>query len=175
MAQNFNKSTRKRLRDMKSGMLVETNVLLGTAYLAAAQVELFTVYNRIAVLGLWFEVTTLWAGATLLKFTWTSSEPVIVLADISADTGSMDGFVAGARAYVVGTAVGTATNTEESAGITPYDSVPLVLGNAPTLAGVTSVGTIGELTSTAGTGVSAGRFGLLYAPIDQDAHVEALL
>ncbi len=173
--QNFNQSTRERLRDMKSGMHVETSVLLGTAYLATAQVELFTVYNRIAVLGLYFEVTTLWAGATTLKFTWTSSEPVITVIDLSILSSSMDTFVAGARAYLVGDAVGTATNVEESAGITPYDSVPMMLGNAPTLAGVTSVGTIGQDTGVAGTGVSAGRFGLLYAPIDHDARAVALL
>ncbi len=175
MVQNFNQSTRRTLRDMKSGILVETSVLLGTAYLATAQVELFTVYNRIAVLGLWFEVTTLWAGATTLKFTWTSSEPVITVIDISAYGGSMDTFVAGRRGYMVGDAVGTATNNEEDAGITPYDSVPMILGNAPTLAGVTSVGTIGQDTGVAGTGVSAGKFGLLYAPIDHNARADALL
>jgi len=175
MAQNFNQSTREMIRDLKSGMHVETSILLGTAYLKEAQVELFTVYNRIAVLGLWFEVTTLWAGATLLKFTWTSSEPVITVIDISINSSSMNTFVAGSRAFLIGGAVGTATSVEESAGVTMNLTYPMILGNAPTIAGVTSVGTIGQDTTVAATGLSAGKFGLLYAPIDHDASAVALL
>lgn len=171
----MNESTRTMIRDMKAGMFVETNVLLGTAYLATAQVELFTVYNRILVMGLFFEVTTLWAGATTLKFTWTSSEPTITVQDICAYGGSMDTFVAGARCYMVGDAYDTVANVEESAGITPFDALPMMLGNAPTLAGVTSVGTIGQDTGVAGTGVSAGKFGLLYIPIDPGSRAVALL
>lgn len=175
MAQNFNQSTRERIRDIKSGMHVETSILLGTAYLATAQVELFTVYNRIVVLGLWFEVTTLWAGATTLKFTWTSSEPVIGVVDISLLSASMATFVAGARVWMIGDAVGTAASEEESAAVTMNVTYPMMLGNAPTIAGVTSVGTIGQDTGVAGTGVSAGKFGLLYAPVDHDARAVALL
>jgi hypothetical protein len=173
MAQNYNQSTRERIRDIKHGMLVETNILLGTAYLATAQVELFTVYNRIIVLGLWFEVTTLWAGATTLFFTWTS--PITGLTAISTVSGSMATFVAGHRNHLVGDAVGTATNTEESAAVTMNVISPMMLGSCPTVAGVRSEGTIGQDTGAAGTGVSAGKFGLLYAPVDAGSLAVALL
>ena len=54
-------------------------------------------------------------------------------------------------------------------------NITMILGMAPTVAGVDSVGRIGVLSSVADATAGTLRFGLLYAPIDAGAYAEALL
>jgi hypothetical protein len=173
----YNPSTISRLGDIGRGMLVETSWLAATAYMIQAQVNLFTVYNRILIVGLWGEVgLAAYAGATYLQFNWTASVPVISVQPLGAVCSSMNTFAVGRRVTNVGDAVGTATAVTASAGISYLPMNRMMVGNAPTAAGVTSVGQIGQLTSNAnGTGTATLKFSLLYFPIDDGAYAEALL
>ena len=173
----YSPSTISRLGDIGRAMLIETGWLLSTAYMIQAQVNLFTVYNRILICGLWGEVgIASYAGATYLQFNWTSSVPVITVQPLGAVCSSMNTFAVGRRVTNVGDAVGTATAVTASAGISYLPMNRQLVGTSPTAAGVTGVSQIGQLTSNAnGTGTSTMKFSLLYFPIDEGANVEELL
>ena len=174
---NYSPSTIGRVGDLRRGLFVETGYLAATAYMIQAQVNLFTVYNRILIVGLWGEIClAAYAGATYIQFNWTSSVPVIAVQPLGAVCSSMNTFAVGRRVTNVGDAVGTATAVTASAGISYLPMNRQLVGTSPTAAGVTGVSQIGQLTSNAnGTGTATIKFSLLYDAIDDGAYVEALL
>ena len=177
MPGSYEPSTIERIGDIRSGMLVETDVLAFGTWGAAVQAELFTVHNRIIILGLWCEVvTTLTGDGCLLQFNWTSTVPVVSVQPLCVVSSNIHSFVRGRRISFAGGAVGTAAAVTGSAGISYHPAeIPFVVGVAPTAAGVQSVSQIGCLSTTMNLTVGTAKFGLLYTPIDVGAYVEALL
>jgi hypothetical protein len=172
----YEPSTIESIGDIRNGMLVETGVLAFGTWGAAVQAELFTVHNRIMLLGLWCEVvTTLTGDGCLLYFNWTSTVPVIGVQPITAVCTNIHGFVRGRRISFVGTAYNTAAAVTYAAGISYHNPNPMILGVAPTAAGVQSVSQIGCLSTTVNLTVGTAKFGCLYTPIDAGSYVEALL
>ena len=173
---NYNPSTIARIGDINRGLQVNTGIQPYTQF-AAANVLAFTVYGRIIILSLFFEVTTLWANATTLKFTWASTVPVVTTQDLSGACSSMDTFAAGRRVYMVGTLTSTAAVVlPVNPGIsTNINCAPMMVGNATTSAGVQGVGQIGYTTATAAASASAGLFTLLYVPVDDGSYATALI
>ena len=176
---NYNPSTIERVGDLKRGLLVETTDVSYLSWGVGVQAELFTVYNRIIVCGLWGEVgaVDLVGAGCLHLFNWTSSVPVVAVQPICAVGTSIHAFVRGRRFSLPGTAVATAEAVTASAGISYHNVEPnaqMILGVAPS-ATVTSVSTIGCLTSIAVLTAGSARFSLLYVPLDTGAYAEARL
>ena len=171
----YNPSTIERLGDIKNGILVETTDMAYTLW-GTAQAELFTVYNRIIVHGLWIEVTatSLVGAGTLMNFTWSNTVPFVALQDISGVSADIDSMDRGERITWIGTTLATAAvlSTE---GVSLY-SYPtnFMVGIAPS-ATLTSYGTIGCLPTVAVLTAGTGKAGILYSPVDKGAYVEALL
>jgi len=174
---NYSPSTIARIGDINRGLLVETTE---TSYLnwgVTVQASLFTVYDRIMILGLWGEVgaTTLAGAGALFGWTFASTVPVVAAAALSAVSTSIDGFVTGRRISLAGTSVATAASVNGTAGISVGPVTFMVVGHMRTAAGVQRVGQIGCLTTTAVLTAGTAKFSLLYVPIDDGAYVEALL
>jgi hypothetical protein len=176
MTRNYSPSTIDVLNDIHNGALVETAALAYGLWGAKSQCNLFTVYNRIKILGLWGEVVTDITGACQLVFNWTSTVPAIGVQPISTVCSSMSAFARGRRVSFDGITVAQAVAVTASAGISYHalENITMILGVAP-LAGVTSVSQIGVLSSVADATVGTVKFSLLYAGIDPGAYAEALL
>ena len=173
---NYSPSTISRIGDIKDGLLVETGVLAFCTWGAAVQAELFTVYNRIRLHGLWCEVvTTLTGDGCLLQFNWTSTVPVVGVQPICAVSTNIHAFVRGRRISWPGVTTATAAAVTGSAGISyAPTAIPFMLGVGPTAAGVNSVSQIGCLSTTVNLTVGTAKFGMVYTPVDPGAAVEAL-
>jgi hypothetical protein len=170
MGKNYNPSTISSVGDINRGLVVETGILLGTAYMLQAQVELFKVYGKIKVLSLFGEVTTaISATATTILFNFTSTSPVIAVQPMSAASGSLSGAAVGLRASLVGSTVGTVTAITATAGISYDCALPQIIGTK------SGVGTIGQLTGTANVTSGAMKFTLCYVPMEEGAYAEAIL
>ena len=175
MPGSYNPSTIERIGDIKNGILVETTDMAYTLW-GTAQAELFTVYNRIIVHGLWIEVTatSLVGAGTLMNFTWTNTVPAVGLQNITGASADIDSMDRGERITYAGTSLATAAvlSTE---GVSLYSmAVNFMVGIAPS-ATTTSYGTIGCLPTIAVLTAGTGKAGILYTPIDKGAHVVALL
>lgn len=173
---NYSPSTIARIADINRGLQVDTGILPYTKFDAANHL-IYTVYGRIIILSLAFEVTTLWVNGTTMKFTWASTVPVVTTQDLSGACSSMDTFAAGRHVVLVGTLTSTAAvvlpTTPGMA--TNIMCAPLLVGNATPSTGVQQVGQIGYTTATAAASASAGKFTLLYVPVDDGSYAEALV
>ena len=176
MPGSYGPSTIERVGDIRNGILTETSILDYDEFGVAVQANLFTVHNRIVLLGLWCEiVTTLTGDGCLMGFNWTSSVPVITVQPISAVGTNITGFLRGRRISWVGTAYNTAAAVTYAAGISYHSPDAMILGVRPTAAGVISVSQIGVLTTTVNLSAGTAVFGCLWTPVDAGADVEALL
>ena len=133
-------------------------------------VDLFTVYGRVRIVGLNFEVTTVLSNnAALLKWQFESTTPVIAASDISAVSLTVAQMVVGGRIMWRGTAVATAPDisaTQASiAVVDDWMDVGLTGG----------VGIISSLATTATLTSGAGRFNLYYLPISEGAYATAIV
>lgn len=176
MPGSYSPSTVARIGDIKNGLLVTTAELPYTSF-GAANTSIFTVYGRILVWQLFFEVTVLWVNATTMKFTWTGTSPVQAIADASAACTSMDTFAAGRRVVYPGTTNATAASVANQIGQAQVTgpTVPALFGNIVSAAVTAPVGVIGYTTATAAASASAGRFSILYTPVDDGSYVQALV
>ena len=173
---NYNQSTIERIGDVNRGLLIETGDLLGTAYHIQAQVNLFTVYNRIIMHALWGEVVladTVGIGCLHL-FNYDNTLPASATVALCAASADITGMVVGARLTCPGDDNSTACAITYAEGISYWPLSPMIIGHSP-LAGVTSYGVIGQLTSIANLTQGSIRYSILYTPLDNDAYVEALL
>jgi hypothetical protein len=171
---NYNPSTRARIGDIKNGLFVESSESLFSVWGEKVQRYYFQVTNRVIIHALFAEVTVTIAGAVQTVFNYIQDTPSISLAALSTVHATADGFVPGRRLTYVGGSV-AATAITLSGGISYLPStIPTILGTAP-LAGVTSVGRIGFLSSVANATAGALKFGVLYTPIDPGASVTALI
>jgi hypothetical protein len=124
---------------------------------------------------LFAEVTETIAGAVQTVFNYIQDTPSIALAALSTVHASIDTYVPGTRITYVGGSVTAAAITLSTGAISYLPStIPTILGVTP-LAGVTSVGRIGFLSSVADATDGTLKFGVLYTPLDPGAYVEALI
>lgn len=171
---NYNPSTIARIGDIKNGLFVESSESIFSVWGEKVQRYYFKVYNRVIIHALFAEVTETIVGAVQTVFNYIQDTPSIALAALSTVHASINGYVPGARVTYIGGSVAAAAITL-SGGISYLPAtIPTILGVTP-LAGVTSVGRIGFLSSVADATDGTLKFGVLYTPIDPGAYVEALL
>lgn len=171
---NYNPSTIARIGDLVNGIKVDTSALAAATYMltGGTQTEIFNVFGRIKIHELFGEV----AGAAfsndacVLKYTFTSSSPVIAVADLTAATASLAQLAIGERMASIGGAVATPAVITATPGITD-------VARGSQIVGVESgVGTIGINTATASiTGNATVKFSIFYTPMSDGAYVTARL
>jgi hypothetical protein len=156
------------LGDNIDGLKVDTSILTNTTYLAQTQQEMFNVFGRIWVTTLFGEAVTAFAAvATTLKFNFTSTTPVIAVANMTAASGSLSGKVAGTRVSCIGTAVATGALVDAGPGITAA-MLPMIIGTNG------GIGTIGILTAGASQTSGTTKFSISYVPLSDGAYVTAV-
>ena len=118
---NYAPSTIARIGDLINGARVETSALAAATYMLTGptQTEIFNVFGRVKIHELFGEVAdaAFSAHACVLKYTFTSSSPVIAVADLSAVTASLTGLAIGERITWLGGAVATAAIITATPGI----------------------------------------------------------
>jgi hypothetical protein len=174
---SYSPSTVAVIGDIQNGLFVETAELGFAVWGTKTQIYPFKVVNRIKVLGLWAEVGTTITGACQAVFNYIQTTPSVAVAAISTVCDSMAAMAYGARASFDGITVAQKVAITAAPGISYHalGNITVILGMAPTAAGVPSIGKIGFLSSVADATVGTLRFGLLYSPIDAGAYAEALL
>jgi len=170
MPRNLSPSTMDRVGDITRGVHVKTGTIANTVALPSAAYNIFTVRGRIRILGLDCEAVTAFAAdATLLKWQFENTTPVVAAADISAASLSIASIPIGARVMWRGTAVNTAPDVSATqasiAVVTDYMDVGTTGG----------VGIINATSSIAAQTSGTCRFNLYYLPISDGAYVEALV
>ena len=176
MPGSYNPSTQERIGDIKNGIFVEAlAVSKYDVWGEKVQRYYFKVYNRVIIHALFFEVTTLIAGAVQTVFNYIQDVPSIALQELSSVHGSIDTYVAGTRVSYIGGSVAAAAITLSNGAISYIPStLPTILGVSP-LAGVTSYGRIGILSSVTDATGGYIKPAVLYTPLDKGAYIEALL
>ena len=175
---NYSPSTIGVVGDLHNGLFCETAELGFAVWGTKVQIYPFKIVNRIKVLGLWAEIaTTTVAGACQAVFNYIQTTPSVAVAPISTVCDSMATLAYGARVSFDGITVGQKLAITAAPGISYYalGNITVILGMAPTAAGVDSIGKIGWVSSVADASAGTLRFGLLYAPVDNGAYAEALL
>lgn len=171
---NYSPSTIARIGDLLNGIRVDTSSLAAATYMLTGptQTEIFNVYGRVKIHELFGEVSTAAFSnhACVLKYTFTSSSPVIAVADITAVTASLAQLAIGERMSWIGGAVATAAVITATPGITDVARIPQIVGvNA-------GIGTIGINTATASiTGLAVVKFSIFYTPMSDGAYVTKVL
>lgn len=171
---SYSPSTIERIGDLINGIRVDTSNLAAATYMLTGptQTEIFNVYGRIKIHELFAEVATaaFSNNACVLKYTFTSSSPVIAVADITSVTASLAQLAIGERIAWIGGAVATAAVLTATPGITDVARIPQIVGVSA------GVGTIGINTATASiTGTATVKFSLFYTPMSDGAYVTAVL
>jgi len=154
------------------------SVLTKTHFTATTQTELFTIVGCIAVKMLYIELTSAAdANATVVKYRATFTTPVIAVADMCGNSGSIANLAAHRKIVWVGGAVATAAVLTASAGINDVEAAgKLHILGGETAAGANTVGTIGMLASTASqAGTITATAHLFYIGLSDGAYAEALL
>ena len=170
---NYAPSTRERISDLIGGMRVQTGVFNCATYINhttnTGQFELFNVHGRIMLMQLYIEAITVWgAGAAVISYTYTSSDPVIGVAEICDACASVATLAQGLRVVWVGGAVATLAVITASAGISDVICVnPIILGTQG------GTGTIGMLTATATLASGTAQAFMNYIPLEAGAYVTA--
>jgi hypothetical protein len=164
---NYSQNTQDFASDVINGIEVETSAMANATYMIQTQQEIFNVYGRIKVNILYGEVVTdASANATTLKFNFTSTTPVIGVADMTAASGSLSAAVPGTRVVCLGTAVATGALVDAGPGISGA-MLPMIIGT------VDGIGTIGILTATASQASGTTKFVIDYVPLSDGAYVTA--
>jgi hypothetical protein len=171
---NYNPSTIARIGDLVNGIRVDTSSLAAATYMLTGptQTEIFNVYGRIKIHEMFGEVATAAFSnhACVIKYTFTSTSPVIAVADLCAASASLAQLAVGERMSWIGGAVATAAVITATPGITDVARIPQIVGvNA-------GVGTIGINTATASiTGTATVIWSIFYTPMSDGAYVTAAL
>jgi hypothetical protein len=171
---NYNPSTIGRIGDIINGISVSTGSLAAATYMIAGptQTEIFNVYGRVKIHELFGEVATaaFSNNACVLKYTFTSSSPVISVADLTAASASLAQLAVGERIAWLGGAVATAAVITATPGITD-------VARSTQIVGVESgIATIGINTATASiTGAATIKFTIFYSGMSDGAYITARL
>lgn len=165
---SYRLKTTEAISDGLDGIWCETDILANTTYMVQTQQEMFKVHGRIRVNVLFAEaITAFSANATTLKFTFTSTTPVIAVANMTAASGSLSGKVAGTRVSCIGGAVTNGALVDAGPGITAA-MTPMIIGTNG------GVGTIGILTAGASQTSGTSKVVMFYVPLSDGAYVDAL-
>lgn len=171
---NYNPSTIARIGDLVNGIHVRTSALAAATYMLTGptQTEIFNVFGRVKIHELFGEtaVAAFSNHACVLKYTFTSTSPVIAVADLCAASASLAQLAIGERISWLGGAVATAAVITATPGITD-------VARSTQIVGVDSgIGTIGINTATASiTGTATVRFSIFYTPMSDGAYITAAL
>jgi hypothetical protein len=178
---NYSQSTREVISDMVMGMHVQTTggVLVAANFTTGGtQTELFTIVGRIAVMGLFIELTAAAdANATQVAFNVTYTTPVIAVNAMCGKCASIANLGAYGRIVYVGGAVATAAVITDSAGLSDVEQAAkkAILGGV-SAAGVLTVGSIGMIASDATQAATiAATAHLFYVGLSAGAYAEAKL
>lgn len=171
---NYAPSTRERISDLIAGMRVQTGVFNCATYINhttnTGQFELFNVHGRILLMHLYIEAITVWgAGAAVISFTYTSSDPVVAVAEICDACASVATLAEGRRVVWPGGVVATLAVITASAGISDYTPP----GNPHYIGTQGGTGTIGMLTATATLASGTAQAFMNYVPLEIGAYVTA--
>jgi len=170
---NYAPSTRERISDLVAGMRIETGVFNCATYINhttnTGQFELFNVYGRILMMHLYIEAITVWgAGASVISFTYTSSDPVIGVQEVCDASASVATLAEGLRVVWPGGVVATLATITPTAGISDY-----VPPNPHYIGTQGGTGTIGMLTATATLASGTAQAFMNYVPLENGAYAEA--
>lgn len=173
MSRNYNASTIDVMGDFHCGLRVETGVFAAATYINhttnTGRWDLFNVYGRILLKHLFIEAITVFgAGASVLRFSFESTTPVIAVQDISGACASVSALPQGGRIVWVGGAVATAAVITVAATGGVSDVIPSAGQYIGTKNGV---GTIGIFTETATLASGTAQAVLCYAPLSDGAYV----
>jgi hypothetical protein len=169
----YSPSTRERVADLVAGLRVQTPVFTATTYInhvtSTGQFELFNVHGRILLMHLYIEAITVFgAGAAVVAFTYTSTSPVIAVAEICDASASVAALAQGKRIVWPGGVVATLATITPSAGISDYTPPnPHYIGTQG------GTGSIGMLTATATVASGTAQAFMNYIPLEKGAYVTA--
>jgi hypothetical protein len=153
---------------LNSGLRVETGIAVCTTTIfKQTSVPIFTVYGVIRISALFGEATTVFsADAAKGRFTFTSSDPVIAEANMSADSAVVTSLAKGTRLTLQGDVVGTAAVITASAGISFWPLGKMIVGTNG------GTGTINLNNDGAAVSVATGamQFVLCYTPLSDGAY-----
>ena len=173
---NYNPSTMARIADIYRGLQVDTAVFNTATYwnkdgATTGQFELFNVYGRIKWIHLFIEmITDSGGGAALLAFNYTFTTPAITVKPLSAASGSTASLVRGSRVVCLGGAVATATGiTVATGGASDLAVTPGILG------GVSFIGTIGMVTTSANNTSGTAQASIFYVPMSDGSYVTSVI
>ncbi len=167
----YAESEKLRIADQVTGLRVDTAVLANLTYWHQDQWEIFNVFGRIKVLQLFAEAITVnGAGATLLRFNFTSTVPVVAVQPISAVSISIATLAQGLRIVWIGGAIASTPVITATAGISDViNAAPQILGTKGGTA------TIGFITSIADAASGTHQWSIFYVPMSDGAYVSNVL
>jgi hypothetical protein len=174
MSRNYSPSTIDVIGDMHCGLRVETGVFAAATYINhttnTGRWDLFNVYGRILLKHLFIEAITVFgAGASVLRFSFESTSPVIAVQDICGACASVAALPQGGRIVWVGGAVATAAVITVAATGGVSDVTPN--GKDQYIGTKNGVGVIGMFTETATLASGTAQAVLCYAPLSDGAYV----
>lgn len=172
MTQNYSPSTQDRIADLYKGMRVEVPSFANLTYLHQDQWELFHIYGRVLLTGLFLEILTdTGADAVTVQFNYTFTTPAITVKPLCAASGAITSAVRGLRVTWVGGAVATAAVITVATG----GCSDVVNTNPAILGGLNFVGTLGVLTAGANSSAGTSMVVATYVPLSDGAYMEANL
>ena len=167
---NYSPSTIARVGDLnpKRGIVCRTATVDNTSVFAATAVNIYKVTGKIRIVSLDYEaITQFGAQASVPRWQFVSTTPVVALTNISAASATNSGMALGKRVAFQGTALTTAPAIDAIAGITPKPADAMDVGSE---GGVLYLALDADVAQTSGTSV----FTLCYLPLTAGAAAEAL-
>jgi len=166
---DYQPSTIDAIGKVTTGVVLQTPVFDNATWIAAGATDIFTVYGRIRILSLDYEaVTTFSATATLQKWQFDPSVPASAAYDITGAAATCSGITQGKRVSFQGTALNTAMIISAEQACSLYTPNTLDIG---CLNGVGTLGLIGAVAATSGTGIIT----LCYVPMYDGSYVENII
>jgi hypothetical protein len=168
---SYSPSTISEVGDLnpKRGLVCRTATVNNTAVLIATAVNIFKITGKIRIVSLDYEaITQFGAQASVPRWQFVSTTPVVALTNISAASTTNSAMALGKRVVFQGTALATAPAIDAVAGITPKPANAMDVGSE---GGVLYLAIDADVAQTSGTSV----FTLCYLPLTDGAAAEALM
>jgi hypothetical protein len=167
----YSPSTIAKVGDLnpKRGIVCRTATVNNTAAFLTTAVNIFKVTGKIRIVSLDHEaVTDFGAQASVPRWQFESTTPVVALTNISAASSSNSGLAQGKRVSLAGTSLATALVVDGVAGITPQPADTIDIGSE---GGVFYLAQDSDVAQLSGTSI----FTLCYLPLTDGAAAEALM
>ncbi len=166
----YSPSTIAKIGDLnpKRGIVCRTSVVNNTDTFKTTAVNIFKITGKIRIVSLDHEaITEFGAQASVPRWQFVSTTPVVALTNISAASASNSALGLGARVVFQGTALNTAPAIDAAIGITPKPANAMDIGSE---GGVLHLAQDSDVAQTSGTAV----YTLCYLPLTDGAAAEAL-